>query len=49
MYLVYAGSSADVAGTMINGRWIYRNGEYPTLDAEEIVSKAREAREAITR
>ncbi|MBQ7220108.1 MAG: amidohydrolase [Synergistaceae bacterium] len=47
MYLVYAGSSADVAGTMINGRWIYRNGEYPTLDAEEIVSKAREARKAI--
>lgn len=47
-YLVYAGSSADIAGTMINGRWIYRNGEYPTLDAEEIVIKAREAREAIT-
>ena len=48
MYLVYAGSSADITGTMINGRWIYRNGEYPTLDAEEIVMKAREAREAIT-
>ena len=48
-YLVYAGSSADVAGTMVNGRWLYRNGEYPTLDAEEIVLKAREAREAITR
>lgn len=49
MYLVYAGSSADISGTMINGRWIYRNGEYPTLDAEEIVMKAHEAREAITR
>ena len=48
MYLVYAGSSADVAGTMINGKWVYRNGEYPTLDAEEIVLKAKEAREAIT-
>ena len=47
-YLVYAGSSSDVTGTMINGRWIYRNGEYPTLDAEEIVIKAREARNAIT-
>ncbi|MBQ7156155.1 MAG: amidohydrolase [Synergistaceae bacterium] len=47
-YLVYAGSSADVAGTMVNGRWLYRNGEYPTLDAEEIVAKAREARAAIT-
>ncbi|MBQ7215642.1 MAG: amidohydrolase [Synergistaceae bacterium] len=49
VYLVYAGSSADISGTMINGRWIYRNGDYPTLDAEEIVTKAREAREAITR
>ena len=48
-YLVYAGSSADISGTMINGRWIYRNGDYPTLDAEEILTKAREAREAITR
>ena len=48
-YLVYAGSSADVSGTMVNGRWVYRNGEYPTLDAEEILTKAKEAREAITR
>ncbi|MBR0151172.1 MAG: amidohydrolase [Synergistaceae bacterium] len=47
-YLVYAGSSADIAGTMVNGRWVYRNGEYPTLDREEIVQKAREAREAMT-
>ena len=49
MYLVYAGSSADVSGTMVNGRWLYRNGEYPTLDSEEIMQKSREAREAITR
>lgn len=48
-YLVYAGSSADVTGTMINGRWAYRNGEYPALDREEIMTKTREAREAITR
>ena len=47
-YLVYAGSSADVAGTMVNGKWLYRNGEYPTLDSEEIIAKTREAREAIT-
>ncbi|MDY6400120.1 MAG: amidohydrolase [Synergistales bacterium] len=48
-YLVYAGSSADVEGTMINGRWIYKNGEFPTLDKEEIFQKAKEAREAITK
>lgn len=48
-YIVYAGSSADVAGTMVNGKWSFRNGEFPTLDREEIVERAREAREAITR
>ena len=46
-YLVYAGSSSDIAGTMVNGKWLYRNGDYPTLDAEEILSRAREARNAI--
>ena len=34
-------------GTMVNGRWLYRNGDYPTLDKEEILDKARSAREAI--
>ena len=48
-YIVYAGSSADIAGTMINGKWLYKNGEYPTLDKDEILQKAREAREAITK
>ena len=48
-YLVYAGSSADVEGTMINGKWVYKNGEFPTLDKEEIFKKAKEAREAITK
>ena len=47
-YIVYAGSSADVRGTMVNGKWLYRGGDYPTLDREEIIAKAREAREAIT-
>ncbi len=48
-YIVYAGSSADVEGTMVNGKWLYRKGEFPTLDQEEILQKAREAREAITK
>ena len=48
-YIVYAGSSADVEGTMINGKWLYKNGEFPTLDKQEILQKATEAREAITR
>lgn len=49
MYLIYAGSSGDISGTMVNGKWLYRNGEYPTLDYEEIVTKTREAREIMTR
>ncbi len=48
-YIVYAGSSADIRGTMVNGKWLYRNGDFPTLDKEEIIQKAREAREALTR
>ena len=48
-YLVYAGSSADIRGTMVNGKWLYRNGDFPTLDEEEIIQKARESREAITK
>ena len=48
-YLVYAGSSADIEGTMVNGKWLYRNGNYPTLDYDEIVNKAKAAREEITK
>jgi 5-methylthioadenosine/S-adenosylhomocysteine deaminase len=46
-YIVYAGSSADVRGTMVNGKWLYKDGDYLTLDKEEIVRKAREARKEI--
>jgi 5-methylthioadenosine/S-adenosylhomocysteine deaminase len=47
-YIVYAGSSADIRGTMVDGKWLYRDGVYTTLDKNEIVRKAREARKAIT-
>jgi 5-methylthioadenosine/S-adenosylhomocysteine deaminase len=47
-YIVYAGSSADVTGTMVNGKWLYKDGVYPTLDREEILRKVREARKTIT-
>ena len=47
-YIVYAGSSADITGTMVDGKWLYRDGAYLTLDKNEIVQKAREARKAIT-
>ncbi len=47
-YIVYAGSSADIAGTMVNGKWLYRNGDYPSLDRQEIMQKVCEARKSIT-
>ena len=46
-YIVYAGSSADVKGTMVNGKWLYKDGIYPNMNREEILKKACEAREAI--
>ena len=48
-YIVYAGSSADVIGTMVNGKWLYRNGDFPTLDKIEVMQRAMKAREEITR
>jgi 5-methylthioadenosine/S-adenosylhomocysteine deaminase len=47
-YIVYAGSSADVKGTMVNGKWLYKDGTYPSLDRDEILRKTREARKTIT-
>ena len=46
-YIIYAGSSGDVRGTMVNGKWLYKDGIYPGLDKDEILRKTREARKAI--
>ena len=43
-FLVYAGGVEDIAGTMVAGRWIYRNGGYPNADREKILAKAKEMR-----
>jgi 5-methylthioadenosine/S-adenosylhomocysteine deaminase len=43
-FIVYAGSSEDVEGTMVAGKWIYKNNKYPTCDKERIIESAREAR-----
>jgi 5-methylthioadenosine/S-adenosylhomocysteine deaminase len=47
VYIVYAGSSADVRGTMVNGKWLYKEGRYLSMDKEEIIRRAREARKAL--
>jgi 5-methylthioadenosine/S-adenosylhomocysteine deaminase len=38
--LVYAGKAADVSDVMVNGRWLMRNRELATLDAQELVAQA---------
>ncbi|PIE54962.1 MAG: amidohydrolase [Dethiosulfovibrio peptidovorans] len=48
MYLVYAGSSADVKGTLSRGRWIYRDGTFPGQDVEDVLRNARQARTDLT-
>ena len=46
-FIVYAGSSEDVEGTMAAGKWIYKNGNYPTSDKAGIIKSARAARKKL--
>lgn len=39
--LVYAGRSGDVVLTMVDGRVLYRDGEYPTIDIERAAYDAQ--------
>ncbi len=45
--LVYSGSPAMVTDTMVDGRWVYRNGAFLHLDEERIRAHAREAVERV--
>ena len=40
---VYSAQAADVCMTMVDGRVLYENGEYLTLDRERILYNARAA------
>jgi len=42
-HIVHSGNSLDVFATMIKGRWVYYDGEYPTIDAEYVFEKCEEA------
>ena len=35
--VVYYGSGRDVAFTMIEGEYVYHDGEYPTIDMDEVM------------
>ena len=41
--LVYSAQAADVVMTMVDGRILYENGEYKTLDADRVLHDARRA------
>ena len=45
--LTYSMKSSDVCMTMVDGRILYENGEYYTLDRERIYREARECTEAL--
>lgn len=45
--LVYSAAGSDVVMTMCDGRVLYRNGEYLTIDVEKTIYKAVEATEAV--
>jgi len=47
--LVYSGSSADVAGTMVGGRWIYRGGQVLTVDERLVLDRAGDCRKELLR
>lgn len=47
--IVYSGSKENVKMTMINGKILYKNGEFIGIDTEEIYKKAQEITERIKR
>ena len=41
-HLVYAADGRNVELTMVNGRTVYENGEYPGIDHEQVMADVRE-------
>ena len=48
-FLVYAGSSRDVAATIVAGKVLYDGGTFTTLDRDRILSETSRYRYEITR
>ena len=46
-HLVYSVQGSDVCLTMVNGKVLYRDGEYTTLDAALVTARARKEAEAL--
>jgi cytosine/adenosine deaminase-related metal-dependent hydrolase len=48
--IVYAGSGGrDVAMTMVNGRMLYENGKFLTVNSDKVLSVIEEASERINK
>jgi 5-methylthioadenosine/S-adenosylhomocysteine deaminase len=45
--LVYSASGSDVVLTMVDGKILYQNGEYKTLDIEKTMYEAEKASKKI--
>lgn len=48
-FVVYAGSSRDVRATVVAGKLLYKNGEFLTMDRDEVIGRAAEHRREIAR
>jgi len=46
--MVYSAEGSDVCLTMVDGKVLYRNGEYPTIDVERAIYETQKATDAIT-
>lgn len=46
-HLVYSAQGSDVVLTMVNGKVLYHDGVYPTMDAKRIQARARKEAEAL--
>lgn len=46
--LIHAGGGARVTHTFINGQCVYANGEWPTLDIDEVLNRASQWRDKLS-
>jgi 5-methylthioadenosine/S-adenosylhomocysteine deaminase len=45
--LVYSAQGSDVVLTMVDGKVLYRDGHWPTLDLERAIAQTQDARDAV--
>lgn len=48
-FIVYAGSSSDILGTMCAGKWLYRAGEFPGQEYDAVMGEITRCREDLLR